>query len=286
MIDTKDKKGKINQERLGKVPEITESIYYFEGCTERVYPGIINSFLDLCDALGIDVSTSNKQSCCSGNFLPFNVASVKQVGAITQRNLNVIAEYSKNCITTCNGCFSSFNNVEAYLSENSEVKEGVIEILDEIGKKFVDDVNVFHVVEFLYKNRKELKKVLKNSLSGMKVSVHYGCHFLHQEDPSKIIDDVEAPHIMEAILKDLGAEVIPYKERALCCGAGLNQRILHEDRINSLNITLRKMKSIRNAAPDFVVVVCPYCEFHLDNAQVELDVEFDEEFEIPVLHLT
>ncbi|MHA1371385.1 MAG: heterodisulfide reductase-related iron-sulfur binding cluster, partial [Promethearchaeota archaeon] len=69
-------------------------------------------------------------------------------------------------------------------------------------------------------------------------------------------------------------------------GAGLNQRILQEDRINSLRITLRKMESIARHEPDVIVVVCPYCLLHLDNAQVELEVEFDKEFEIPVVHLT
>lgn len=126
---------------------------------------------------------------------------------------------------------------------------------------------------------------MKHSLSGLTVAVHYGCHFPHQESASTIIDDVESPRVLEEILQELGANVVPYKEQALCCGAGLNQRILHEDRINSLNITLRKMKSIRSTQPDAIIVVCPYCELHMDSAQVELEVEFDEEFDIPVLHI-
>ncbi|MHA1699106.1 MAG: heterodisulfide reductase-related iron-sulfur binding cluster [Promethearchaeota archaeon] len=277
---------KINKERLDAVPGIDEKIFYFRGCTEKAYPGINNAFVELCHAWGQEIISSNKQSCCTGNFLAFNTAPLLATEAFTQRNYNIIKEHSNACITTCNGCFSSFHNMDAYIKGRKSLKKEVKTLLEKVNMDYVTDVEVFHVAEFLYKNRHELVKYLKLNLENINIAVHYGCHFLHQEDASVIIDDVERPTIIEDVLKELRANIVDYSEKNLCCGAGLNQRILQEDRINSLRITLRKMESIARHEPDVIVVVCPYCLLHLDNAQVELEVEFDKEFEIPVVHLT
>jgi len=146
-------------------------------------------------------------------------------------------------------------------------------------------VEVFHVAEYFYKNRDILAKHARHSLKNVRLAVHYGCHFLHQEDASNIIDNVENPRVIEDVISAFKGTVVDYKERMACCGAGLNQRIIKEDRVNSLLITRRKLASLATHDVDSVVVVCPYCQLHMDNAQVELEVEFDDQFSIPVIHL-
>lgn len=285
MLESNVKISKINEDRLSKVPNFDENIFYFIGCTEKMYPGINASFTRLCKKLGINVNTSNKQSCCTGNFLPFNVAPIDTILSFTQRNYNIISQYSKKCITSCNGCFSSFQNCDALLKENPDYQSRVNDVMKEIGKEYIEDVDVIHIAEYFYKNRSKIKTMVKHSLKNINIAVHYGCHFLHQEDPDAIIDDVENPTILEEIIGELDANIIEYKEKMLCCGAGLNQRILFEDRSNSLQISLKKLSSIQKHHVDAILVICPYCEVHLDSVQAELEVEFDEEFDIPILHV-
>ena len=286
MFEQKDMEHHINEKRLQAVPEITDQIYYFIGCTEKTYPGINNAFIEICKIIGNEPITSNKQSCCAGNFIAFNTAPLETVVALTQRNYNLIKEYAHSCVTTCNGCFSSFHNCNAWAEHSSDIKKKVKGILEKLDKDYIEDIGVFHVGEYLYKHRKLLPQYAKHNLENVKIAVHYGCHFLHQEDQGVIIDDIENPTIIEEILNELKADIVNYKEKALCCGAGLNQRVLKDDRMNALEITLKKMRSIGKHKPDAIVVVCPYCELHLDNSQFELEVEFDEDFDIPVLHLT
>nr|MDO8110252.1 heterodisulfide reductase-related iron-sulfur binding cluster [Candidatus Sigynarchaeota archaeon] len=286
MDEKQPRRRTINEERLNAIPAMSDKIFYFQGCTERAYPGINGAFIDACKAMGNTPVTSNEQSCCTGNFLAFNTAPLETVLAITQRNYNVIKKASASCVTTCNGCFSSFHNCDAYFRHGDGIQARVKNVLKKIGKTYIEDVIVFHAAEFLYKNRDLLVQHAKHTLDGVKIAVHYGCHFLHQEDPRALLDDFENPGILEELLGGLQASIVEYRERLLCCGAGLNQRMLHDDRINSLKITRRKLASIKQHAPDAIVVVCPYCLLHLDSAQAELEVEFDETFDIPVLHLT
>ncbi|MFX0102844.1 MAG: heterodisulfide reductase-related iron-sulfur binding cluster [Candidatus Hodarchaeota archaeon] len=285
MLESNTCDSKINKNRLSKVPGLEEGIYYFLGCTERTYPGINASFIQICNALNINIHTSTKQSCCTGNFLPFNVAPIETVTSFTQRNYNIMKQYSKKCVTSCNGCFSSFQNCDAFLKGNPNLQSRVKDVMKKIGKDYIEDMDVFHIAEYFYKNQAEVKPLVKHSLKNVNIAIHYGCHFLHQEDPEVILDDVENPTILEEIFKGFNANIIEYKEKMLCCGAGLNQRILFEDRMNSLLISLKKLASINAHQPDAVVVICPYCQVHLDNVQAELEVEFDEEFDIPILHV-
>ena len=118
MLESTMNGSKINERRLLKVPGFEEGLFYFIGCTEKTYPGINASFIRLCKTLGIDLHTSTKQSCCTGNFLPFNVAPLESVVSFTQRNYNIIKQHSNKCITSCNGCFSSFQNCDAFFKKD------------------------------------------------------------------------------------------------------------------------------------------------------------------------
>ncbi len=284
MLDSKAKQPALNQARLDAIPALSEKIFYFQGCTERAYPGINSAFIETCKLLGNSPEISNNQSCCTGNFLPFNTMPLETPLAITQRNYNVIKAKAPACVTTCNGCFSSFMTCNVYLKQQ-RWREHTKGVMEKVGLKFVDEVPVYHAAEFYYKNRAEIAQHARRTLDGLKVAVHYGCHFLHQEDPAVLLDDFENPGFLETMVEGMGAEAVDYRERLACCGAGLNQRILHEDRTNSLKITLKKMESIKASGTEAIVVVCPYCLLHIDNAQAELAVEFDAEFDIPVLHL-
>ena len=54
----------------------------------------------------------------------------------------------------------------------------------------------------------------------------------------------------------------------------------------SLLVGYEKMKSIRANEVDLIVTICPYCLLEMDNSQLEFEVQYNEEFHIPVLHLT
>ncbi|MEX2757211.1 MAG: heterodisulfide reductase-related iron-sulfur binding cluster [Candidatus Sigynarchaeota archaeon] len=196
MIDGKGKRTGLNDARLDAIPSLSQMIYYFQGCTERAYPGINGAFVETCKQLGSVPATSNEQSCCTGNLLAFNTAPLETPLAITQRNYGVIKAKATACVTTCNGCFSSFMTCNSYLKQ-ARWQEYTKGVMKKIGRVFVDGVPVFHAAEFYYKNRADLTQHARRTLDGLKVAIHYGCHFLHQDDPSVLLDDFENPGFLE-----------------------------------------------------------------------------------------
>ncbi len=273
-----------NLEKLEKL-DLDQPFFNFRGCTEAIYPGIQYAFRKICALTGINLVESDDQTCCSGNFLLFNLTTSAGTTAIAQRNLNVVKKYAKWMITLCNGCFSSFMLAFDFLRRDPELKERVRTALQSIGIDLLPEKSVYilHAGEFLYRLREKVKDIIKRDLNGARVAVQYGCHYLNPH-PDHIICDPEKPHFVEEYIQILGGVPVEYQEKTLCCGSGVTQRKVHPNA--SLMVGYEKMKSIRANKPDLIVTICPYCELEMDQGQLELAIEYSDEFHIPVLHLS
>ncbi|MDD1768953.1 MAG: CoB--CoM heterodisulfide reductase subunit B, partial [Methanomassiliicoccales archaeon] len=112
---------------------------------------------------------------------------------------------------------------------------------------------------------------------GLKVAVHYGCHYLRPTETGEI-EDPGRPHMIDDIVRALGAESVNYQNKLDCCGAGGGVR----SHFSSLAAAISKDKCdhIESAGADCIVTPCPFCLLQLDTVQ--------EQFEgrkIPVLHV-
>ena len=117
-------KHKQNLDKLEAL-NLDRPFFNFHGCTETIYPGIQYAFHKICEQSGINLVESDDQTCCSGDFLLFNLTTSTGVAAIAQRNLNVVHGYSKWLVTLCNGCFSSFMMVYRFLQRDPDLKDRV-----------------------------------------------------------------------------------------------------------------------------------------------------------------
>jgi heterodisulfide reductase subunit B len=272
-----------NLQKLEKL-DLNQPFFNFRGCTEAIYPGIQYAFRKICALTGINLVESDDQTCCSGNFLLFNLSTSAGTTAIAQRNLNVAKRYAKWMVTLCNGCFSSFMLANDFLRRDADLKDRVKKALQSIGMELLSDkaVYVLHAGEFLYRLRHRIKDIVKRDLNGARIAVQYGCHYLNAH-PDKIICDPETPDFVEDYIQLLGGVPVEYQEKTLCCGSGVTQRKVHPN--TSLMVGYEKMKSIRANKPDLIVTICPYCEMEMDQGQLELAIEYADEFHIPVLHL-
>lgn len=271
-----------NLKRLLDIPIDDTQFFLFQGCTERLYPGIQEGAKKIFKKLDLQLVTSDDQSCCSGNFLLFNLTTSKGITAIGERNLNIVRPLSKYLLTSCNGCFSSMNLGKDFLRRDEDLKESVEETLNEIGMHVEDEVDIIHIGEFYYAIRDRLRDHIARDLNGLTGVSQYGCHYLNPHREA-IFEDPNNPTFIEELIQDLGGTPIEYEKKLLCCGSGVSQRLVHPDL--SLEISRRKLSSIKKKNPDFILTICPYCEYEMDNAQLEIEIEFDEEINIPVLHI-
>jgi len=257
----------------------------FLGClAPNRYPGIEVSTRVVLDTLGIKYADMNGASCCPapGVTRSFDQTSWLAVGA---RNLVIAEKMNTDIMTICNGCHGSLFEVSHELRDE-EKKKKVNKILDKAGLSYEGDVDVWHFADILYREvgLEKIKSMVKRPL-GLKVAVHYGCHFL-KPSTLKRIDDPERPKIIDEIVEALGCESVDYKDKLMCCGAGGGVRARNKD--IALKMTSAKIKNVKKVGADVIVNPCPFCHLQFDRGQVEATEKGfleDDGHPVPVLHL-
>lgn len=272
------------QEIIDKV-RVSERMFLFRPCVgSNKYPGIISSAEEAFPRLGIELVTSDDQACCGG-FLTFtNVAQPTSTMPAVARNIALAEEMDLDIVTLCNGCFTFLSEFSHFMNDRPAVKDVVNVILSMIGREYKGNHTIYQAFEIVYKLKDRLKARVVRSLTGLRFATHYGCHYLNGFKKTAI-DDAFMPTGMEEIVEVVGGECVGYHESRSCCGTGLTQIILNKEEL-SLPHTKLKLDSIKDAAPDAVVVMCPYCLAQLDRMQQKFNHRGIGSYHVPVLHLT
>ncbi|MHA1833058.1 MAG: CoB--CoM heterodisulfide reductase subunit B [Candidatus Baldrarchaeia archaeon] len=257
---------------------------FFLGCIAPLrYPGLEAATKKVMQHFGIELLDLNGASCCPapGVFGSFDLWNWLVIAA---RNLSLGESLGADLTTICNGCYATLQEAWHILKEDPGKRRSVNEVLSKVNRTYNAKTGIKHIIEVFTNDIgiDKIKSSVKNPLEGLKVAIHYGCHFLK---PRKIRGhgSSEKPHILEDIVKALGAEPIYYKEKLLCCGAGGGVRAGNLD--TALEITARKLKSVKEAGADCILHPCSFCHFQFDRGQVELRERKGLEFNIPVIHL-
>ena len=253
---------------------------FFPGCLIRArLPHIEKSARIVLERLGVELSEMEGASCCPN---PVNFRDLDHEAWLTlaARNLS-IAE--RPVMTLCSGCYSTFREAEHALEENPVLRKKVGRHLERLGLKVPSESRAEHIARFLYEKigPETLAEKTIRPLKGLKVVFHPGCHLVR---PSRVheFDDPDNPTKLEELVWALGAEVLDYPRKMLCCGF----TVMGSDRDLSLRMGFEKLKLMKESGAQAVVLVCPSCMVQLDRNQRLIEQEFDTELSLPVFYLT
>jgi len=258
---------------------------YFLGCiTPNRYPGIELATRRVLGEFGIKLVDMEGASCCPapGVFGSFDLWTWLVVAA---RNITIAEDMGVDITVTCNGCYATLQEANHLLRENNKLRRRVNEVLRKVGREYRGVVEVRHVIEILSEDitYETIQEELRRPLKGLKVAVHYGCHFLK---PSNIRGHgtPERPTILDELVEALGAESVNYLDKMMCCGAGGGVRAGNLEL--ALAYTREKVENMLGAGADCVVTPCAFCHFQFDTGQVELTQREGKKYGLPVVFLT
>jgi heterodisulfide reductase subunit B len=197
------------------------------------------------------------------------------------RNLSLSKNNNGGIISFCSGCVETLKGVNYYINKDAAVKEEVNHVLKKIGVQYDGMTGVKHFAEVLYENIDKVRDNVVKPLTGFKVAVHYGCHYLR---PSEIInwDDPFNPVTIDAIIKAIGAESVDYDLKLECCGNPVEK----SDKDLSLMMIGNKFKAIQDSGANCVGLVCPACYQQFDFKQRDVNKKNETSYAFPVLYLT
>ena len=253
---------------------------FFPGCLAPVMARHYElSTRKVAKKLGVKFIDVEDFACCG-----FPIMSVDQETALLMaaRNLSIAEGLGLDICTLCNGCASTLTEASKKLMHNDRLREKVNEKLEKIGRTYKGNVRVKHFARVLYEDigPEKIKSQVKNSLEGLKLASHYGCHYLKPSDVYDKFEDPEFPRSLDELISALGAETAEYEEKMQCCGGV----ILDIDDKIALAMTQRKLDHVKAAGADAISLICPLCGSMYDRNQRVVERRFNVAYNIPVLY--
>jgi heterodisulfide reductase subunit B len=252
----------------------------FPGCVISYrLPFIEVSVRRSLDFLEISYNNDSRFSCCpdpngikNSNKLLYYLTAA--------RNLALAESKNQAIVTPCNGCYTTLKKTRCEIEEDHHFRRKLNNYLNKIDLEVQGTSQVYHIVEFFFKfNREAIKNNLKFPLTGLRVALHYGCHFLRPSNKLQL-DDPLKPTLFDDLIRDLGAEGIEYDLKMECCGGSLERAGKPS---LALEMIKAKLSSINKVNVDCIVVCCPQCYIQFDHQQRELKKK-GFQFDIPVLY--
>ena len=98
----------------------------------------------------------------------------------------------------------------------------------------------------------------------------------------KILGSWDNPTLLDEMLEAMGATVVDYDEKYLCCGYGVTNAADKP----AEDLDARKFKSMIKAGAEYLCVSCPSCFLQLEGVQRTLKKEYQLDVNVPILYFT
>ncbi len=217
-------------------------------------------------------------SCCGASSA--HMTNFKLNAALNARNLTLAAEQQlTEVLAPCPLCSKVMLEVNQQLSEDSELRAEINEVLGKTYKPGVQVLNYLQFVERYY--LPDLKDKLERKFDDLKVACYYGCLLTRPPEVVKF-DDAEQPETFERIMNILGVEPIEWSFRTECCGGGFTLA----DAQLVATLTQRILADAQQNGAKAIIVACPMCHANLDMRQTDIRNLSGIDFNLPIIYLS
>jgi heterodisulfide reductase subunit B len=233
------------------------------------------------EKLDITFEDVDRFMCCG---FPVRSSDSNAADVLAAFNLALAEQAGTDVCVLCSSCGAQLMEASHGLKENPERLSRVNESLGRVGLQYRGGIKVRHLARILLEEigSGPIAEACTKKLEGLKVAVHYGCHYLKPSELHEGFDNVEDPSTIERLVSLTGASCVDYEGKKLCCGGP----DLPVDESAALAVAGRKIRAVSEAGADVICLVCPFCAVMYDGNQKTIMERQSLEREIPVLYLT
>ena len=209
--------------------------------------------------LGIEFKEIDDWNCCGG-------AAARSVSnllglALPARNIAKAQELDLPLAVPCPGCFNAMRRAQHALSEESDMKTQLEEVVEFEYKPGLD-IMAMHEIFLEPGVLKQLADSVVKPLRGLKVASYYGCALVRHPEIVQM-GDHENPVFLDELVESLGGEAVDWSYKTDCCGADL--AMTHGKIAEEIadNIAAGAIE----AGADCLMASCGLCQVNLDMRQ-------------------
>ncbi len=231
-------------------------------------------------ALGVEVVDLPDLACCG---YPIEGIDHQTSNALAARNLAIAEAEGLDMMTLCSACTGHMAKAHKHLSSDKGAGEleTINEKLKDFDLEYKGTVKLKHFARVLLEDvgLERIKEAVTQSLEGIRIAPHYGCHYTKPSEAFDGFDDPIHPTSLDQLIEATGATAVNYKDRMQCCGGG----ILAIEEEAPLKMVNRKLEHIKDAGADAMTLICPFCNIMYDEFQPTIEKKFETEYKIPSL---
>jgi heterodisulfide reductase subunit B len=257
-------------------PEAQNAVAYYPGCSLHSTGSEFDSSAKaVCEALDINLIEPEGWVCCGSSAA--HRIDPETATQLPMENLALIEKSGFQEVTM--PCAACFNRHKAAQYEIREDKQHKAEIDKELDYTYLDTVKVNTLIQSILENvgTSGVSNRVQRPLAGLRVVPYYGCLLTRPPQVTEA-EHPENPTDMDDLLASLGAEVVDWSYKTVCCGAA--HSLTRPDIVLELSGNLIQMA--REAGADLIAVACPLCHINLDARQMQMNIEEP----MPILYFT
>jgi heterodisulfide reductase subunit B len=262
--------------KVKPIPGAAEAVAYYPGCSlHSTSPEFNISTEAVCEALGLRLIEPHGWVCCGSS--PAHRSDPKFGVRLPMENLALFERSGFQEVTMpCAACFNHFKATQYEIRHNEQLHRAMDE---EISYKYQDKVQVNTLVQTIKKHvsRETIAEKVKKPLENLRVVCYYGCLLTRPPQVTEA-EHPENPIDMDELIAALGAQVVDWSYKTVCCGAA--HSLTRPDIVIKLSSNL--IKHAQNTGADLIAVSCPLCHANLDARQFQMKLEEP----MPVLFFT
>ena len=235
----------------------------------------------VAEKVGIELVDLEASICCG---FPMKAIDERSAQVMAAYNLSLAEERGLGLCTLCSSCASALTETAHRISEDGQRREEINRRLSRVHRSYEREVTIRHLARILDEEVgvSRIEPLVTKKLTGLKIAIHYGCHYLK---PSKVyggFDDPEDAKSLDRLVRLTGAEVVEYPGKKRCCGGP----VLPMDEKVALAVAKEKLDEVLAVGADLLCLVCPFCAVMYDSNQKTIESQFGVSYNLPVLYLT
>jgi len=235
----------------------------------------------VAEKVGIELVDLEESICCG---FPMKAIDERSAQVMAAYNLSLVEESGLGLCTLCSSCASALTETAHRISGDGKRREEINRRLSRVQRSYKGEVSVKHLARILYEEvgAGRIEPLITKKLNGLKIAIHYGCHYLK---PSKVyggFDDPEDAKSLDRLVLLTGADVVEYPGKKRCCGGP----VLPMDEKVALAVAKEKLDEVSAVGADLLCLVCPFCAVMYDSNQKTIESQFGVSYNLPVLYLT
>ena len=260
----------------GRQPEAAGALAFYPGCSLHAMAEEYRLSAEaVCEALTLPILEPEGWVCC-GSSAAHRIDPEAALRLPLQNLATIERSGFKEVTMPCAACFSRHKTALHEIRQHADRRAAMNNALD---YAYQDTVEVSTLIDALlaHVGVDAIADRVTRPLDGLRVVTYYGCLLTRPSEVTAAAHP-ENPVGLDQIMTALGAEVIDWSYKTVCCGAA--HALTRPDIVVKLSGDL--LKQARASGADLVVVACPLCHMNLDARQFQMALEDP----IPVLYFT